>query len=227
MKFYSVFLLAICMGLSNTVVASVIVGDGANTRIWRQVSQTTNISYDQLDTIYDINTGELDTGESMIGDVDFAGWTWASAEDVNQLFGVFLGLAGFPTDDLENYILSEMDSAWAPEIIDIDGAGPDEGVFEMTGDEFLSTDGFVIGYTRTLGEDGFSPLMAGIIDVEPGGNDFARFQAVPSDVQSPRGGVWLYTNYVPAPPAFILLLVSVGLLLGIKGTRGCQLVKRI
>ncbi len=108
MKNIQIFsILAIIALLHVTEIYAVTI-DGKN---WRQLTETTNISFDELTEIYDINTGELlDPTNYTIGGVSFAGWTWADPGEVSAMFNTFTGL-----NIAEEEWYFEFDSTWAPE----------------------------------------------------------------------------------------------------------------
>ncbi len=67
---------------------AVEIGD----RDWRQLTDTVGITYNQLTSIYDVSTGRLlDEANHKIGDVDFTGWTWATAQDVYAMYSIIVG----------------------------------------------------------------------------------------------------------------------------------------
>ena len=94
--------------------SSVVVGN----REWRQLTETKNLGYDQLERIYNIRTGELNTDVTTINGIDFSGWTWASADDVVWLFNHY-------NEDFIGSPVNELDSSWAPTVMS-------EGQFEPT-----------------------------------------------------------------------------------------------
>lgn len=86
-------------------------------REWRQLTETRGFSVNMLDTIYDRDTGLLDTGTTTLaninGDiVDFDGWTWAHMDDLVPMFNSFPGL------DFTTFFASEKDSEWGPAILE-------------------------------------------------------------------------------------------------------------
>ncbi len=82
-RFITIMALAV---MTNTVYGDfVTVGE----RDWRQLNETTSKSYNQLDTIFDTTTGQLDTNITAIGEVNFEGWTWASITDVAEMYSTF------------------------------------------------------------------------------------------------------------------------------------------
>jgi hypothetical protein len=92
--------------LCNTAHAVMVNGQD-----WRQLTETVNLSYNDLAEIYDVSTGQLkDSSITNIGSVDFSGWIWASLEDVVALYSSFTGLTIGTYDFVE-----EAGSTWAPE----------------------------------------------------------------------------------------------------------------
>jgi hypothetical protein len=77
--------------------ASVIVGD----RAWRQLTETVNLTWDQIATVCDVTSGACSGSLTVDGvTVSFAGWTWAANPDIQALFDKLIqpGAANFPTD---------------------------------------------------------------------------------------------------------------------------------
>ena len=59
---------------------------------WRQITDTTSISWDQMAGIYDPSDGTLLEGVAPeINGVDFTGWTWASGVDVAAMINSIYG----------------------------------------------------------------------------------------------------------------------------------------
>ncbi len=104
------FTVAICMrpGMVDAVMI-----DGKD---WRQLTDTTMISWNELDDIYDNTTGNLEPGPTSIGAVEFAGWTWASSEEVGSMFSTLTGLT---IDGATYEQVIETGSSWAPEMFSL------------------------------------------------------------------------------------------------------------
>jgi hypothetical protein len=74
-------------------VGAVIIGD----KDWRQVTDTTNNSWDDFDAVFDIATGQYDGAGLLlggVGGVDVSAYTWADNSEVNDLFISYLGGTG-------------------------------------------------------------------------------------------------------------------------------------
>lgn len=120
---------------------------------------------------------------------------------------MFAALIGQPNASLfgdppDNY--TEAGSSWAPAAIDIDGAGSDTGLFDLSV-EFSPGDYGVFAYTRTL-VDPTNVIRAYIRDTE--GADAAIINNTGiNSVAAARGhtGIWLYqgigVSAVPIPAA--------------------------
>ncbi len=137
-------LFAACSGLFlllclwNTAYA--VIADGKD---WRQLTDTVNLSYNDLAQIYDTSTGQLkDSSITTVGGVDFSGWIWASLEEVASLYSSFTGL----TIGVYDYV-SEAGSAWAPEYFNL---------FEATSSSIYHGYEQAAGISRTLWPNGLS-----------------------------------------------------------------------
>ena len=70
-----------------------IIGD----KDWRQVTDTTNNSWNDFDAIFDTATGQYDGAGLLlggVGGVDVSAYTWADNSEVNDLFISYLGGTG-------------------------------------------------------------------------------------------------------------------------------------
>jgi hypothetical protein len=71
---------------------------------WLQVTSTTNISWNDFDTIFDTRTGARDVVSCVIGDtIDLSGCVWATRADVNALFDRYLFSAGISGTNIDQY----------------------------------------------------------------------------------------------------------------------------
>ncbi len=176
--------------------AFVTIGD----KNWRQVTETTNVSWEDLDVIYDTSDGTLDNGTSA-GGYDFTGWTWASATEVAQLF-----TDANPTLSITyNQEVYQADSAWAPNFLSLfDATVTNPSINER-----------VWGMSRTVGVTVVN--TPGIIDrFSTALEDRAHTNVWnPKDSKWTGRGVWLYqAAAVPEPDATTLIGISI---IGIVG----------
>lgn len=167
---------------------------------WRQVTETTSISYIQLDQIYDTSNGQIDTGPggvTEIDGIDFAGWTWASVSDVANMFSTLPGLSiGFDER------IEVINSKWAP-IFTPDLFAPNLSSFAVN---------LVRGITRDLARptDSYSPLIQNTLDINQ--SDIASTDALSyiGNVHATYG-VWLYQETSPIPIPGAIWLFGTGL----------------
>lgn len=69
----------LCFSPTLVSAQGVIVGD----REWRQLTDTINLAWSEVASVCNSSTGAC---SGSIGGVSFDGWTWASIEDVQELF---------------------------------------------------------------------------------------------------------------------------------------------
>jgi hypothetical protein len=85
------------------------VASGANALVvadkdWLQATSTTNISWNDFDTIFDTDTGACDVVSCVIGGtIDLIGCVWASKADVSALFDRYLFSAGVSGTNIDQY----------------------------------------------------------------------------------------------------------------------------
>lgn len=71
----------------SSYVTSVWSGPTINGLEWRQVTETSTISWNEVSTVCNQSTGVCN---GSIETVDFTGWTWASVDEVTDLFNAIL-----------------------------------------------------------------------------------------------------------------------------------------
>ncbi|MBT9457471.1 MAG: PEP-CTERM sorting domain-containing protein [Burkholderiaceae bacterium] len=134
---------------------------------------------------------------------DYLGWTWATTDDVNVLF-TNLGIPGFA--GAGGHSTQAANSIWAPAFIDLDGIGPDAGVFMRN---FSSNE----LNARTRG----GASGARVIDSATG-TDVADTGLDPSRLAT--NDMWLYrtvqlSQNVPEPSTPLLVALAVGAAVGV------------
>ena len=198
-----------------TIIAIIAIPAQAiiiNNKDWRQLTETTGYSYNDILSVCDANTGICNGSLINVGrwgEVDFTGWTWASVYDVGAMFDAIpQPNIGPPGHFITPNSYSEKGSAWAPAMIDRDGPyGVDQGLFQATFADTLSTD--LAGITRTAYTSEFVYTSSVSDHVADSFNDVASTSAYSrKDVRTNRRGVWLYQQ-VPEPAT--LALMSLGL----------------
>lgn len=187
--------------VAGTNALAVTIGD----KDWRQLSETINLSYIDLDVIYDTATGQLDTGATSVGGVDFAGWTWASMDDVKDLF---IELTGYPFDG-GRVGYREAGSTWAPAFFELfdplfDGTVDGHRVHVATGKTRSTTDGIVI---NGIVQNHFPDDVQDLVSV----GSYSGF-----DSSSRWNGVWVYKDLSNVPEPATMILFGIGLL-GLAG----------
>jgi hypothetical protein len=154
---------------------------------WRNLNDTVNLSWDQIDAICP-NDG-LTPCAGSIGAVDFSGWTWATRDQVRNLFKELTGL----NTELDDYFHEDgLNSPWAPAALT---------AFTPTfSNSFVS---YVFGSTST------SPgYLAFISDQhEPAAQfDEVNLLAVNPTQHDSDLGAWLYQPATVPEPSTLLLL---------------------
>jgi len=197
----SLILTAILLLYSNAY-ATFIAADGKE---WRQVTDTATFSFNEVATVCSTTTGACSGSLSNTSrTVDFTGWIWASTQELQNLFAEFSGTT--------STYFAEINSSWAPAIIDIDGAaGPDSGAFFSTFN--YTSHQKLDGFTRTFRSDLTTLAYFGdILDaVDPTSYDYQRIYNKNRDDKSTAFGFFLYkTTNIPEPNTVFLL--SLGLL---------------
>jgi hypothetical protein len=194
---------------------------------WRQVKDTVGFSFNQMNT--DTNGTPLHGCSASTGvcsgnlggsGPSLDGWRWATEEEVRTLFHDFAGslnIPGFDPLPLTATAYSEVNSPWAPAIIDTDVAGIDAGIFDATLFN-VGTSTAVGGLTRSLVNPGIA--RAGLIGdvVSTDLNDIASsgVQGPGTGTSSLSTGFWLLRDaspsVVPVPTTLLLLATGVAFL---------------
>lgn len=196
LKHKIVFLWSILIAFTATSAQAVLV-DGKD---WRQLTETTNITWSELDAIYDTNTGLLDTAVTTAGpnSVNFDGWVWASNDEVTEMFNVITGF-NFTTGTTYN----EAGSTWGPKFLQT-----------FDSNHTTNTHMWAAGYTRELHQDN-NGCIAGVIDVfDISGIDIIVYSSGSAGINDRHDdmSVWVYKKAAPVPVPSTIVLFSFGIL---------------
>ncbi|MCF6253099.1 MAG: hypothetical protein L3J75_17800 [Methylococcaceae bacterium] len=180
-KKLSILLIMSCFFFSS---AHALINNGKD---WRQLTETTNISYAEANSIFDNSTGQLrDPSKATINGVDFTGNRWASAQEVADLF------SSLPELKMPSVIsnVTQVDSVWAPAIF--------QQQKKLLPTQSNYNQQQVIGVTRTLKSNTFYAIGARIVDSKQLGSfDIASTAlAIRISEKVKYRGVWVYTPVV-------------------------------
>ncbi len=187
--------------------------DGAG-KSWRQVTESQVLSWSKIALVCPV--GGVAPCQGSVGDVDFNGWTWATQQQVMDLFNRVL------PDDPKRPNRGKLS-------IDHPGIGSGVAYFGLA-DDFLSnafvpTSSFclnydcgeaVIGWTATQSRNGKAILGAVTWYRTPEklDGDFSVDRLIATNEKHPEYGVWLWRPVPGIPePASIWLLALGGLML--------------
>ena len=184
---------------ANTVAGTVIDG-----KEWRLLTDTTGVSYSQLDWIYDTTTGQLDTVTSTIGSIDFSGWTWASGSEVRSMLYLLTGASLTAGIDSADVTQSSIDAYFSS-----------FGITHTEPGDFYFGAGIVRDETELANQSVTG--IYGYDNFDPKSIDFVAIYSGYSSLEnSSDRGVYLYkSDVVPLPPALPLFgsaLAGLGLI---------------
>ncbi len=181
---------------------------------WAQPASVKNISYTELDAIFDTGTGLLDTSSATAGGHDFTGWAWASVSDIQTL------LDSEPHEPVSVTIggtKEEVNSDWAPHFLT----------------HFTTTSSLQVwGVTRTVKGNGFvyEGKVTDVLAIDEK-DEASLFPAILQGQAFRSMGVWLYANEasqaVPEPSLGLLLGISLIGLVGVGAIRKLKQKKAV
>ena len=183
---------------------------------WRQLTETTNLSFNDVSTVCSAISGDC---HGSINGIDIEGWSWANIAEVREMFGILFSSINGHVFTESNFSYSQKNSLWAPALIDLDGTGPDTGIFQATDvDRPNFNYSRVNGITRTSGQypgGSFYVRGATILDRQPGDYDDAHTKiGTDLDRRNQYFGVWMYQALapIPEPETYAMMLAGLGLL---------------
>jgi hypothetical protein len=178
-----------------------------NGQEWLQPVDFVNLSWNDIATACDASTG-ICTGS--LGGNDLTGWMWAGIHEINGLFNVYLGDAGF-SPLLHPFVAgnrTQRNSLWAPaffeDFIPLDCEAGPSGQCRMRG-ILRNLNGSGLAYSTTI-QDGTAETRT---------DTFSSDQFTGVGTVSPTRGGWFYRDAaeVPTPPIiplFVLGLAALG-----------------
>ncbi len=189
--------LVLCVSAAPVSAASIDYTDILGNQ-WRDLNDTTNLSWNQVATVCPADG--ITPCAGTVGSTDFTGWIWASRGQVRTVIKEITGLTT-ELDDVANppqaiaYV--QANSTWAPLAL---------AAFNPT--EQIAGFRLVHGWTST--DVGFGILWL-ISDAPPGLEDVVRTNIGDKNIGSPDVGTWLYRpEAVPVPEPTTITLLTLG-----------------
>jgi hypothetical protein len=207
--------------LLGSMPANAVIIDGKD---WRQLTETNgSFKYNDVALVCDTTTGACSGSlvSTTLGSVDFTGWTWADLYDVGTLFEFLIPSNNVNFVNRATYNASDVNAAWASNIIDTDGAGADTGYFDPTKSSIIAGvfEYYTLrGLTRSTSINSAGPYgtfsQVGEVQdfvVSPwGGVDRAITDPLYGVWAAAAGGFWMYkTATVPEPATLSLLCLAI------------------
>ncbi len=185
----------LCISLPS--YGSIKLGD----KEWRQFSETTGFSYEQVATVCSELTGVCN---GSLGDFDFSGWTWATVMEVESLFNLYIpGSNNDLGPSNQDYSVS---SAWG-----VDWIREFFDDFDPTNTSSDSIELFAI--TRDIGQEG-NARLAVARDFFQSGNaedspdSFSTNFISPTQTVDSTHGIALFKELVPAREPELTIIVG-------------------
>jgi hypothetical protein len=186
---------AICLGTRPAVAAPLTVDyfDPVTGWEWADLTQTTNLTWNQ------VNTACSQDGMTPcinFGAMEFAGWIWATADQVRDLV---VNATDLTAADLADYSENQVGSTWAPQFLN---------AFNSTGSAGAGRP-LVQGWSSTsIGNlFAYDPI---VLDDQTGGGDGVNIHSTLLKTSAfPEVGVWLHrpaaAAAVPEPATLLML----------------------
>ena len=203
-QWYALVLVSgLAFGASAAPITEYVTIDGQH---WAQPDDFTLLTWNDINAVC---PGGVCSGSLISGSTTFEmdGWTFASVNDVNALFNVFIGDSasvptGFPL--VGPSFLSEIDSTWAPQFLTM---------FNPT--RVNNDSRSVAGWTTTFRADpaGDSYRLGAIVNAPDLSSDIANTAASAFPTASTSGiGAWFFrTDPTTVPIPGTLILIALGL----------------
>lgn len=167
---------------------------------WRQLTETTGYSWNQISTVCDASTGAC---AGSLGAVSFDGWTWADNTDIQGLFEELIlpGSTQFPINT-SGYV-----TANSPDI----DAAISATRFQPTNTDANGEE--LSGWSRRTAPAtswAYNPYMHNVFASTSLDAAFLH-TILPMSTSDERIGVWLFRSVTPVPEPGTLAMLVVGL----------------
>lgn len=168
---------------------------------WRQLTETTGFSWNQVSTVCDANTGAC---SGSLGAVSFDGWMWADNTAIQGLFEELIlpGSDQYPTNtsDYSAFNSADIDAAISATLFQ-SLVDPNTVLEQISGWSRTR-----VSFDTTLA---WVPFMSNHFD--PTRLDRATLRGVGAIASDTSLGAWLYRPATPVPEPGSLALLGIGL----------------
>lgn len=201
--------LVLCLAMASSA-QSAVIGD----KDWLHMSNTIWYSWNEMDAIFDPDTGRCDVSECIMRSqawqrsIDMSGYIWASTEEVNTLWTSFTGQEGLDSLTSDNY-KEVTNTLRAEELVTLIGPTDGDG-----SDDLL----FSFGTTRSQDPQGQAHLLFiknnSMREPYRYGTDSIHLDVggIPKQSWSTSSAGWFYKPVeVTAPPVWIGVALAVAL----------------